>query len=138
MIEVVLHPVGNDSNNYLFVVIAARYKKKWIWVKNRKRDTWELPGGHIESGEYPDIAAKRELVEETGAVKFRLRSICDYTVNINGKIGISRLYLANIKELGPLPESEIECIDFYDQIPENLTHPEIQPLLFKEVLKKID
>ncbi len=27
---------------------------------------WSMPGGHIESGEHPEAAARRELLEETG------------------------------------------------------------------------
>jgi 8-oxo-dGTP pyrophosphatase MutT (NUDIX family) len=32
---------------------------------------WDLPGGHVESGESPDEALIRELKEETGAVVSR-------------------------------------------------------------------
>ncbi|NVO08907.1 MAG: NUDIX domain-containing protein [Bacteroidales bacterium] len=133
MIEVKIHPTGKDLGQYLFVVIAARYRGKWVWVKHRDRDTWEIPGGHIEKDESADDAASRELIEETGAITFKLKVICDYSVKKDGKEGISRLYLAYINEIGPLPESEICCVDFFDTIPKNLTYPDIQPILFKEV-----
>ena len=37
----------------------------WLMVKHIERG-WELPGGIIHEGEEPDVAALRELFEETG------------------------------------------------------------------------
>jgi 8-oxo-dGTP diphosphatase len=132
MVEVGIHPIGADQGQYLFVVIAAHFKGRWVWVKHRDRDTWEIPGGHIEKGETADDAAKRELFEETGAINFSINAVCDYSVIMDGKKGISRLYLATIEELGPLPESEISCIDLLDEMPKKLTYAEIQPILLHE------
>lgn len=44
-----------------YVVIAARYNGKWVLVRHRERDTYEVPGGHIETGEDYLAAAKREF-----------------------------------------------------------------------------
>lgn len=39
---------------------------------------WELPGGLIDSGEEPEIAAKRELLEETGYQVEKLISLGEF------------------------------------------------------------
>lgn len=39
---------------------------KVLFVKPSYRDTWEIPGGGLEHGEYPFQAAAREVKEETG------------------------------------------------------------------------
>ena len=39
-----------------------------------------MPGGHREAGENILETAKRELQEETGAIKFEIKPICVYSV----------------------------------------------------------
>lgn len=114
-----------------YSVISARFKDKWIFVRHNKRDTWEIAGGHIEKGESSFEAAWRELMEETGALKFDLECVATYSVKKNGKTGWGRLYLADVSEIGPIPDdSEIAEKTFLEYLPENLTHPDIQPYLF--------
>ena len=60
------------------VIIASRYRDKWIFVKHKERSTYEIPAGHIEPGEDPSFTARRELYEETGATDFSLSS-CHFT-----------------------------------------------------------
>ena len=58
----------NADNDLLkFSVIVSRHNNKWVFCKHRERNTYEVPGGHIEPGETPSEAARRELKEETGA-----------------------------------------------------------------------
>ena len=62
--EVIRHPGG--------VVIVAHLENKILLVKQYRypisKVSLELPAGKLEYGENPDIAAKRELEEETGYI----------------------------------------------------------------------
>ena len=89
------------------VVIMCRYKNKWIFCKHKERNTWEIPGGHIEEGETWLEVAKRELYEEIGATKMNIRPVFLYSIS---KYAI--LCYAEIEELTDLPDFEIEKIEF--------------------------
>lgn len=62
-----------DDSLLKFAVILARKDGQWIFCKHRDRDTFEVPGGHREPGEEIIDTAKRELYEETGAIKFTIK-----------------------------------------------------------------
>ena len=119
-----------EDVSFGFSVIAARYNGKWIFCRHKKRSTWEIPGGHIETGETPFEAAKRELMEETGAIIFRLEELTPYEVEIDGEKSYGMLFLAEIDTLEVLPtESEIGEICLMDDFPADPTYPEIQTYL---------
>jgi 8-oxo-dGTP diphosphatase len=127
-------PGYNPGGHLTYSVIAAKYSDKWIFVRHHERKTWEIPGGHIEMNETSDEAAGRELAEETGALKFNIECVATYSVFKNRETGYGRLYLADVKELGPVPDtSEIAEICILSMLPENLTHPDIQPQLFEKI-----
>jgi len=118
-----------------YSVIAARHNGKWVFVRHHDRSTWEIPGGHIEPDESPDDAARRELIEETGAEEFTLTCVATYSVEKNGNTGYGRIYFAEVTLLGNLPSnSEIAETALMDDLPGNLTYPDIQPHLFRKVL----
>lgn len=128
-------PLYTPETKLTYSVISARFENKWIFVRHQKRATWEIAGGHIEEGETSLEAAGRELMEETGAVKFSLVCIATYSVTIDGETGWGRLYLADVSEIGAIPDmSEIAEAVLADHLPENLTHPEIQPHLFRRTV----
>ena len=122
-----------DDSLLKFAVIMARYGDGWLFCRHKQRTTWEIPGGHRESGEAIDDTAKRELYEETGAVSFDLREIGVYGVCADDTLTYGMLYYANVRELGELPpEMEIGEITVTKELPENLTYPLIQPVLYEK------
>jgi 8-oxo-dGTP diphosphatase len=130
--------------HYKYVVVFARYNDKWILCKHKNRNTWETSGGHIEPGETPLEAAKRELFEETGSIDFNIIPLCDYwacdepheTKNITWANG--QIFLAYVNEIGKMPESEMERIDLFDVVPKNLTYPDIMHELLPLVKNEIE
>jgi 8-oxo-dGTP diphosphatase len=129
-------PLYEPVKELTYSVISARFNDKWIFVRHHKRSTWEIAGGHIEKGETAFEAAGRELMEETGALIFSLDCIATYSVKKDGETGYGRLYIARVTELGPIPDiSEIAEMTLLEMIPENLTHPDIQPHLFSKTVE---
>ena len=121
----------NHLKSYKYVVIIAKYRGNWILCKHKKRDTWGTAGGHIELGESPLDAAKRELFEETGAISFDIKPIFDYWAADETSEANGMVFYAEIKELGDLPESEMEKIKSFQTLPSNLTYKDITPKLFE-------
>ena len=131
-------PLYEPDSELTYSVISARFENRWIFVRHHKRTTFEISGGHIEKGETSFEAAGRELMEETGAIRFNLDCVATYSVKKDGEIGYGRLFLAEVFELGSIPDiSEIAEVILLDHIPENLTHPDIQPHLFNRTIEYI-
>ena len=137
MLEVNFHDRADDSL-HKFAVIAARHNGRWVFCKHRDRITYECPGGHREIGEAINDTAKRELWEETGAVNYSLKDICAYSVNVDGTTTFGMLYYADIFDFEPLPQLEIERIEFFKELPDSWTYPLIQQKLIAKVKEIID
>ena len=63
---------------YKYVVVLSTYGSKLMLSRHKQRTTWETQGGHVEPGETPLQAAERELFEESGALRYEIRPLCDY------------------------------------------------------------
>lgn len=123
-----LHTLGT----YQFVVILSVYHGKLMLSRHKNRSTWETQGGHIEGGESPIEAAGRELYEESGAVKYLLSPAFDYRAGDGTLWGNGVVFIAEIDEIGALPESEMAEVTFFHQLPPDLTYPEITPVLLQK------
>lgn len=95
-----------------------------------RRGHWDLPKGKIEKGESVKKAAKREVMEETGVIKPKIRSFITTTYHIYEFEGekilkVSHWYHMRIKhnqELTPQTEEDIEIARWVnpEQLPQYL------------------
>ena len=118
--------------HYKYVVVLSTYHGKLLFSRHRERTTWETQGGHIEPGETPVEASRRELYEQSGATDFTLTPLCDYWARDEetGTEANGMVFTADIRTLGALPESEMAEVKTFDALPENLTYPGITPKLY--------
>ena len=127
--------------HYKYVVVLSEYNEKILLSRHKERKTWETQGGHIENGETPLEAAKRELFEESGAVDFEIIPFCDYWAGNpdTGEGANGMVFTAAINRLDKLPESEMAEVKTFDQLPKELTYPAITTVLFakKQIGKSV-
>ena len=95
VMEVKFYDTVNDEL-LKFAVIISQSNGKWVFCKHKERDTYEVQGGHREAGEDIFETAKRELQEETGAIKFEIKPICVYSVTGKTRVndtGEEKIYI---------------------------------------------
>ncbi|MBQ8200313.1 MAG: NUDIX domain-containing protein [Clostridia bacterium] len=131
-----VHPLGTLSP-YKYVVICANYHGQWLLSRHRDRATWETQGGHIEPGETPIQAAVRELYEESGVTDAEVIPVCDYCGFTDRGHANGVVFLAMVHALGELPESEMAEVQLFNQLPDNLTYPNVSPRLYQEAAKHL-
>lgn len=142
MIEVKFYEQTKDEN-LKFAVIIAKTNGKWVFCKHKDRDTYEIPGGHREKGETILATAKRELMEETGAIDFDIKQVCVYSVKGKTRVNtepeeesFGMLFIADITSFEKELHSEMEKILITDSLVDSWTYPLIQPKLIQEAERR--
>lgn len=85
----VVHSSLLPSRELISTALALAFAGDQLLTTNLTSRGWDIPGGHVESGEHPDETVRREVYEETGALLEAVRLL-----------GYQRLRL-----LGPKPLS---------------------------------
>lgn len=120
-----------------FVVVCSFYKGRMLLSYHRDHQSWETQGGHIEQGETPEEAARRELFEESGVNDAEMIPVCDYYAYDSEGSSNGRVYAAVIHTLGQLPPNEMSKVQTFESFPDNLTYPYVTPVLFQEAVRKL-
>lgn len=140
----VLFPVDLGKNELKYVVVVTEYDGNLVFCKHNKRGSYDIPGGHIESGESAEDAAIRELYEETGIKNisaisdigtYYARSISNEDDGAYGEI-----FFVQAKELPEKPPCDFEMNETklfslstdkntFTNYPTLMTHPGIYPII---------
>ena len=131
-----VHPFGSLVP-LRFVVVCSFHRGRLLLSYHSGHRSWETQGGHIEEGETPEDAARRELFEESGVSDAELIPVCDYYAYDSEGASNGRVYAALVRRLGILPSSEMSAVRLFDTLPDNLTYPFVTPVLFREAAKRI-
>lgn len=88
------------------VLVMAFTKEGQLILTRHKKRGWEIPGGKVEVGEQPEVAAHRELYEETGVKVSSLKWIGQYVIDQPeyGEQLVKNIYLGQVSERHPLPK----------------------------------
>jgi 8-oxo-dGTP diphosphatase len=100
-----------------FTFVVIRHNQDFLLVHHRQRQTWELPGGHIEAGESARDCAIRELFEETGqrVDSLDFRAVLKYRSESENRFYYGTLYAGQLPSPAPFHENEeISQITFWD------------------------
>lgn len=116
------------ERHFNVTVYVTNNEGKFLFIRHKKLQKWLPPGGHIEKNEIPDIAALREVKEETGldvelqGERFPIESDCVRPYGIQMNVikedeheHMDLIYWAKPIDDGKLilNEEEIEGINWY-------------------------
>ena len=130
MLRSFVRPLGTFEKPK-YVVVLSFMNGQYMLSRHKERTTWETQGGHIEPGETPLEAAKRELWEESGAVEYTIEPLFDYWAGDDDDWATGVVFRADIRHLEDIPaDSEMAEVRLFDAIPEALTYAYITTELF--------
>jgi 8-oxo-dGTP diphosphatase len=80
------------------VLVICRFFDQWLLTRHKERG-WEFPGGKREPGETLEVAALREVEEETGAKLKNLQFIGEYEVTYENNSFVKAIFTGEVETL---------------------------------------
>ncbi|HEX6462668.1 MAG TPA: NUDIX domain-containing protein [Candidatus Saccharimonadales bacterium] len=128
-------PIADAQNDNITLtacvgfVALSEQPDKFVVIKNKRG--WDIPGGHIESGEEPYEAFQREVLEESGCELLQAQPTVILASNKNRGTGIL-VYRAVCKLSDFVPTDEISEVRL-------VTHDELIDMYFgdKELISEL-
>lgn len=97
------------------VVVLPKIDEKIVMVKQYrypiKKESLELPAGHVWPEEKPDECVKRELKEETGFTAGKIEKVLDYHPSTEYADQVYHIYIAEDLKDGGTNHEKYELID---------------------------
>ena len=104
--------------------VIVRRDDRVLVVRDRGRPTYALPGGGIEDGELPIVAAARELYEETGLEASAIRFLFVF----EGKYNDHHLY--EVEADGEVVvRGEVDGFTWWDMVDDTPVYPHVRGIL---------
>ena len=96
--------------------LALAFDGERILMTNLRQRGWDIPGGHLDPGETPEMAMRREVMEEAGAVLTEVQLLGYQRIRLLGQVpagyryphpdSYQILYLARVAELVAFASTE--------------------------------
>ena len=103
-----------------FVSCLAYQGERILFCRWRETGEWVLPGGRLDPNETAEAAARRELLEETGATLKTLQVLCYIHCFMFGESYWGIAYFGEIERLGsPTDLEEVSEARLFSAFPEN-------------------
>ncbi|MCX7798761.1 MAG: NUDIX domain-containing protein [Fimbriimonadales bacterium] len=87
-----------------FVVLVFAWRGDRVLVCQIEDRGWCVPSGRIEAQEQPEDAARREALEEGGAVLGDLLYLGAYQIREATNVRWASCFVCELESLGPIPE----------------------------------
>jgi len=104
--------MSQPNKQAVSVIIYDEKRQNILLIKRRDIPVWVLPGGGIEEGESPELAAQRETYEETGYRIELVRKIAEY-LPVNKMTQLTHFFEGKIVSGNAMIGSETKGIQFF-------------------------
>lgn len=120
----------------LIVTAIAQRDDETLFVKNNKPNrSWEFPSGHVEAGEHPDAAVKREFHEETGYEATAATPMLVLVWAFPDSIITQVIYTVECGEQTSEPVAEIDDVEWRTELPDIVSFGNLGRETFQDLLE---